>query len=91
MFLVALSFSLIGVLVGIASRIRAFLYTGVTSLVCNIGWQLIMLFPEQRLSQAVILLVLAGFLAGVMTWFNIQREEILRRVRVFRSDLETWA
>jgi hypothetical protein len=91
MFLIVLVLSLTGVLVGIASRIRAFLYTGVSSLVCNIGWQLLMLFPEQRLSQAVILLVLAGLLAGVMTWFNLQREEILRRVRVFRTDLETWA
>jgi len=91
MFLIALTLSLGGVLAGIASRIRAFLYTGMISLVCNLGWQLLMLFPEQRLSQAVILLILAGVLAGVMTWFNVQREEILRRVRVFRSDLETWA
>lgn len=90
-FLVALALSLAGVLVGIASRIRAFLYTGMISLVGNIAWQLLMLFPEQRLSQAVILLTLAVLLAGAMTWFNMKREDILQRVRVFQSDLETWA
>ena len=90
-FIVALALSLAGVFLGIAFRVRAFLYTGVASLVCNIGWQLVMLFPEQRLSQAVILLTLAALLAGVMVWFNVQREGILQRVRIFRSDLETWA
>lgn len=90
-FIVALALSLVGVFCGIAFRVRAFLYTGVVSLVCNLGWQLIMLFPEQRLSQAVILLTLAALLAGTMTWFNAQRESILQRVRIFRSDLETWA
>ena len=90
-FIVALVLSLAGVFLGIAIRVRAFLYAGIASLVCNIGWQLIMLFPEQRLSQAVILLTLAALLAGAMTWFNAQREGILQRVRVFRSDLETWA
>ncbi|MBM4258303.1 MAG: hypothetical protein FJ147_20705 [Deltaproteobacteria bacterium] len=90
-FLVALALSFAGILLGIAVRVRAFLYTGVASLVCNIGWQLIMLFPDQRLSQAVILLTLAVLLAGAMTWFNTQRESVLQRVRIFRSDLETWA
>jgi hypothetical protein len=90
-FLVALALSFAGILLGIAVRVRAFLYTGIASLICNLGWQLIMLFPEQRLSQAVILLTLAALLAGVMTWFNAQRESILQRVRIFRSDLETWA
>jgi len=90
-FLLALGLSLAGVFLGIALRVRAFLYTGIASFVCNIGWQLIMLFPDQRLSQAVILLTLAAFLAGAMTWFNTQRENILRRVRIFRTDLETWA
>ena len=74
-FLLALALSLAGVFLGIALRVRAFLYTGIASFVCNIGWQLIMLFPDQRLSQAVILLTLAAFLAGAMTWFNTQREE----------------
>jgi hypothetical protein len=90
-FLVALVLSFAGILLGISVRVRAFLYTGVASLVCNITWQLIMLFPEQRLSQAVILLTLAALLAGAMTWFNTRRENILQRVRIFRSDLETWA
>ena len=90
-FILALALSLAGIFLGVALRVRAFLYTGIASFVCNIGWQLIMLFPDQRLSQAVILLTLAAFLAGAMTWFNTQRENILRRVRIFRTDLETWA
>ncbi|MGE0824650.1 MAG: hypothetical protein AB7G75_19875 [Candidatus Binatia bacterium] len=89
-FVVALLLSLVGVGLGIAYRIRAFLYSGIASLVINIGWQLLMLFPEQRFGQAIILLTLAAVLAGAMIWFNAQRKAILQRVRIFRADLETW-
>jgi len=27
---------------------------------------------------------------GAMIWFNVQRESILQRIRVFRSDLASW-
>jgi len=89
-FALMLALSLIGIIVGIALRTRAFLYTGVTFLVLNIFGQLILLFPEQRLGKAILLLTLGVVITGGMIWFNLQREKILQRIRIFRADLETW-
>jgi len=90
-FMVALAMSLAGIILGIALRTRAFLYGGVTFLLLNILGQLILLFPEQRLGKAIVLLVLGAVITGGMIWFNLQRELILQRLRIFRADLETWA
>ena len=89
-FIAALGLSLMGVAVGIALRVRAFLYAGVAFFVINIAGQLLLLFPEQRLGKAVILLALGTSITGAMIWFNAQREAILQRIRVFRSDLAGW-
>lgn len=89
-FGVVLALSLAGIIVGIALRTRAFLYSGVTFLVLNVLAQLILLFPEQRLGKAIMLLVLGAAITGGMIWFNLQREMILQRIRIFRADLETW-
>jgi hypothetical protein len=90
-FVLVLALSLSGVILGIALRTRAFLYAGVTFLLLNILGQLILLFPEQRLGKAIVLLTLGAAITGSMIWFNLQRELILQRVRIFRADLETWA
>ncbi len=90
-FAIVLALSLAGVIVGIALRTRAFLYTGVTFLVLNIVGQMVQLFPEQRFGKAIMLLVLGVAITGGMIWFNLQRERILQRIRIFRADLETWA
>jgi hypothetical protein len=90
-FMVVLVMSLVGIILGIALRTRAFLYGGVTFLLLNILGQLILLFPEQRLGKAIVLLVLGAVITGGMIWFNLQRELILQRLRIFRADLETWA
>lgn len=89
-FVVAVILSLAGIILGIAFRTRAFLYSGVVFLVFNILGQLILLFPEQRLAKAMFLLALGAAITGGMIWFNLQREQILRRIRIFRSDLESW-
>jgi len=89
-FVAALGLSLIGVMVGIALRVRAFLYAGMAFFVLNVAGQLLLLFPEQRLGKAVVLLILGTSITGAMIWFNAQRESILQRIRVFRSDLATW-
>jgi hypothetical protein len=89
-FAVALGLSLTGILMGVALRIRAFLYTGVSFLVLNVLGQLFLLFPEQRLGKAIMLLALGAVITGGMIWFNLQRELILRRVRVFWTDIENW-
>ncbi|HBZ54081.1 MAG TPA: hypothetical protein DEO88_01640, partial [Syntrophobacteraceae bacterium] len=90
-FAVVLALSLAGIVVGIALRTRAFLYNGVIFLVLNIFGQLIQLFPEQRFGKAIMLLALGVAITGGMIWFNLQRERILQRIRIFRADLETWA
>jgi hypothetical protein len=90
-FIAVVLLSLLGVVTGIALRTRAFLYAGVTFLVLNVAGQLILLFPEQRLGKAIVLLVLGAFITGGMIWFNAQREALLQRLRLFRADLATWA
>ena len=89
-FVVVVILSLAGIILGIAFRTRAFLYSGVVFLVFNILGQLILLFPEQRLAKAMFLLALGGAITGGMIWFNLQRERILRRIRIFRTDQESW-
>jgi len=86
-----LALSLAGMVVGMALRTRAFLYSGVTFLVLNILGQLIQLVPEQRFGKAIMLLALGLIITGGMIWFNLQRERILQRIRIFRAGLETWA
>jgi hypothetical protein len=90
-FAAVLVLSLVGVMIGIALRTRAFLYAGVTFFVLNVMGQLIVLFPEQRLGKAVVLLMLGTVITGGMIWFNAQREAMLQRLRIFRADLATWA
>jgi hypothetical protein len=90
-FVAVLVLSLAGILIGIALRTRAFLYAGITFFVLNIVGQVILLFPEQRLGKAIVLLVLASVIASVRIWFDAQREAILQRIRIFRADLARWA
>jgi hypothetical protein len=90
-FLAALGVSLVGIIIGITLRTRAFLYAGTSFLVLNIVGQLILLFPEQRLTRAIVLLALGTLITGSMIWFNMQRETILQRIRIFRADLAMWA
>ncbi len=37
-----------------------------------------------------MLMVLGAAITGIMIWFNMKREAILQRIRIFRADLETW-
>ncbi len=89
-FALALLLSLVGVVLGIALRVRAFLYTGVSFLVLNVLGQLLRFYPEQRLSKAIMLMVLGAAITGTMIWFNMKREAILQCIRIFRAELETW-
>jgi hypothetical protein len=89
-FIAALGLSLAGISIGIALRTRAFLYAGTSFFVLNVVGQLLLLFPEQRLTRAMVLLLLGTIITGSMIWFNIKREAILQRLRIFRADLATW-
>jgi hypothetical protein len=90
-FILALALSITGIVLGIGLRIRAFLYAGVTFLVLNVLGQLLKLYPEQRLGRALVLMALGAVIIGLMIWFNIKREAILQRIRVFRADLAEWS
>jgi hypothetical protein len=90
MFILALVLSLLGVIMGIALRIRAFLYTGVAFLVLNVAGQLVRFYPEQGLGRALILIGLGIVITIGMIGFNIKREAILQRFRLIRADLADW-
>ncbi|MCP5419401.1 MAG: hypothetical protein H6970_08630 [Gammaproteobacteria bacterium] len=90
-FVLALGLNLLGVVVGIALRIRAFLYTGVAFLVLNVGGQLLPYYPEQGLARALVLIAVGVVVTVGMVGFNLKREAIMRRVRIIRADLADWA
>jgi hypothetical protein len=89
-FVLALGLALLGVVAGVALRIRAFLYAGVAFLVLNVAGQLVRFYPEQALSRALILLGLGTAITVGMVLFSLKREAILRRVRILRADLAGW-
>jgi hypothetical protein len=89
-FALALVLSLVGIVVGIALHIRAFFYTGTAFLVVNVFGQLLQLYPEQRLGRAILLMGLGAIITGSMIWFNMKREMILQKIRIYRADLESW-
>jgi hypothetical protein len=90
-FVLALGVNLLGVAVGIALRIRAFLYTGVAFLVLNVGGQLLQYYPEQGLARALVLIGVGVVITVGMVGFNIKREAIMQRLRIIRADLADWA
>ncbi|NJO16095.1 MAG: hypothetical protein HC877_10180 [Thioploca sp.] len=90
-FILALSLSLVGVILGIALRIRVFLYSSTVFLVLNVVGQLIQFYPEGRLGKAIILMILGGLITAGMIWFSIQREIFLQRINNMRANLATWA
>jgi len=89
-FVLALGLALLGIVVGVALRIRAFLYAGVAFLVLNVIGQLLRFYPDQSLSRALILLGLGAAITAGMVAFNLKREAILQRVRLIRADLAGW-
>ena len=89
-FVLALTLALLGIAVGVALRIRAFLYAGVAFLVLNVVGQLLRFYPEQALSRALILLGLGAAITLGMVVFSLKREAILQRVRIARADLAAW-
>ncbi|NJN45661.1 MAG: hypothetical protein HC808_03295 [Candidatus Competibacteraceae bacterium] len=89
-FVLALALNLLGIALGIALRIRAFLYAGVAFLVLNVTGQLLRYYPEQGLSRALILIGLGVAITVGMVGFNIKREAIMRRLRIVRADLADW-
>jgi hypothetical protein len=89
-FILALLISLVGVVLGIVLRVRAFLYAGTVFLVLNVVGQLVQFYPEATLGKAIVLMVLGGLITAGMIGFNMQREAIMRRLNLVRADLAAW-
>ena len=90
LFFVGLLLGLLSTIYGISRKTRAFLYAGVGFLIINILGQLIVFYPDDRLGRALILMATGALITGVMVWFNIKREFLLSKIRLFRTDLEQW-
>ncbi|MGE0082944.1 MAG: hypothetical protein AB7S75_00845 [Desulfococcaceae bacterium] len=89
-FILALGLSLAGIIAGIAMRVRAFLYGGVVFMVMNVTSQMFRFYPEQGLGKGIVLVAMGAFIMSAMIWFSLRREEILKRFRIIRADLEVW-
>ncbi len=89
-FILALGLAFSGIMIGIALRIRAFLYAGIAFLVLNVIGQLFRFYPEQNLNRALILLGLGTVITLGMVIFNLKREAILQRIRLVHADLAAW-
>lgn len=90
LFFIGLLLGLISSIYGISSKTRAFLYTGVGFIFINILGQLVVFYPDDRLGRALILMSIGAVITGLMVWFNIKREMLLSKIRLFRADLEQW-
>jgi len=89
-FALVLALSLGGIVLGIGLRNRAFLYSGSLFLVLNVLGQLLRFYPEDRLGKAIILMILGGIIIGGMIGFSLQRQALIRRWQLLRTDLATW-
>jgi hypothetical protein len=89
-FILAMVLSVAGILIGIALRTRAFLYTGVSFLLLNVLGQLLRFYPEQGLGKAIVLMVMGAVILSVMIWFNIKKTAILQRLSVLQAEMQSW-
>jgi hypothetical protein len=89
-FVLALGLSLAGVVLGIALRIRAFLYAGIAFMLLNVFGQLIRFYPDQALGKAAVLMGAGMAILGAMIWFNLKKMQIIQRIDLIRVELEAW-
>ena len=90
LFFVGLLIGLLSAVYGISSKTKAFLYTGIGFIIINILGQLVVFYPDDRLGRALILMSTGAVITGLMVWFNIKREMLLSKIRIFRADLDHW-
>ena len=83
-FSVELLVTLLGIMIGVALRIRAFVYTGFAFLVIGVTSQLgLQIQGQAGIARAVILITVGMMVLSTMVFFNLKREEILQRYRAF--------
>ncbi|MCP4112377.1 MAG: hypothetical protein GY749_43775 [Desulfobacteraceae bacterium] len=89
-FVLAIGLSLAGMGIGIGLRIRAFLYAGVIFMVMNVVGQLVLFYSKQTVWKGIVLVLVGAVIMGVTFLFDIQKEAIVKRFRLLRTDMETW-
>lgn len=89
-FVLALGLSLAGIVLGIALRIRAFLYAGIAFMLLNVSGQLIRFYPDQALGKAAVLMGAGMAILGAMIWFNLKKMQIMQSFDLIRVELEAW-
>lgn len=89
-FMLAMGLSVLGLMLGVAMRVRAYLYAGVSFLLLNVAGQFINYYPEEMLGKAIVLMLLGAVIISAMIWFNIKRAEILSQFRSIQDELESW-
>jgi hypothetical protein len=83
-FISVLLLSLVGITLGIALQIKAFVYVGISFLVINVVGQLgVQFHRESGIIRAIILIVVGLVILAAMIFFNIHRERIMRQYRGF--------
>ena len=88
-FGVELFLTLLGVTVGVALRIRAFVYTGLAFLIIGVTGQLMLqVHGHAGIVRALILIAVGMGVLGAMVFVNARREEILRQYRYFMMSPE---
>ena len=87
-FVLVLCLSLCGTVAGISLKVRPFIYVSLAFLVVNVLGQLGLQFQRQSdvLLRAGILIGVGFGVIAVMIYFNVRREQIIRRYRTFLED-----
>jgi hypothetical protein len=83
-------FSVLGIAIGIAFRIRAFLYLGSLFLVMDLIAQVIIQSYHSSLFKWLCILLAGVLIITLAAFFERKREIILRRMRALGEVLETW-
>ncbi|MFO0911659.1 MAG: hypothetical protein U0795_01775 [Pirellulales bacterium] len=87
-FILVLTLSLLSIAAGIATYVRPFVFAGVAFLMVNVLGQLGLQFhlTHDGALRATILIGLGLAVIGLMIFFNIRREQILKRYHYFLTD-----
>jgi hypothetical protein len=84
------SFSLIAVFAGLALRVRAFLYVGVTAFLITSFYQLVLLSLEYPFFKWVVGLFVGIALLTIAANFETRREQLNSLLRNAQGQLQTW-
>ncbi|MBI5549585.1 MAG: hypothetical protein HY901_37340, partial [Deltaproteobacteria bacterium] len=80
----------VGMLVGVAFRVRAYLYLGMAFMVTSLLGNMIRHGIDNHRLGAVFLTAMGALLIGGMVFFSAKREQVLERYRKYRTLLASW-